>query len=334
MYNTYTSFRRIAVLPGDPAGIGYEITAKALCDAQTWECLLEASLVTVVYADAALFKMAAERFAPTLALTQIEDVSQADDVRQTYLIDVGHVEQFEPGKQSASCALVAFSAITRAVEDAKRDLIAGICTGPIHKVAMRLANVGGIGHTEMLAQGFGVTNPTTLFLTRDLRIFFYSRHLSLRQAIDALDVDKLVSFCRTAHRQMAQLGFSSPRLALAALNPHASDGGQFGDEEARILTPAAQKARAEGINISDPIGADSVFAQAASGQYDAVISLYHDQGHIAAKTYDFERTISATLGLPVLRTSVDHGTAFDIAWQGIAQFVSMKTALKSLAKYL
>ena len=133
---------------------------------------------------------------------------------------------------------------------------------------------------------------------------------------------------------MMQLGFNKPHLAMAALNPHASDGGQFGTEEAEILIPAAEILRNIGVDISDPIGADSVFAQAAEGRFDAVMSLYHDQGHIAAKTYDFERTISATLGLPCLRTSVDHGTAFDIAWQNKAQSISMTTAIETLIRYI
>ena len=132
---------------------------------------------------------------------------------------------------------------------------------------------------------------------------------------------------------MKHLGFTRPRLAMAALNPHAGDGGQFGNEEIDILIPAAKKIRSLGIDMTDPIGADSVFAQAASRKYDAVLSLYHDQGHIAAKTYDFERTISATLGLPCLRTSVDHGTAMDIAWMGKAQELSMITAIQKLIQF-
>jgi 4-hydroxythreonine-4-phosphate dehydrogenase len=133
---------------------------------------------------------------------------------------------------------------------------------------------------------------------------------------------------------MRDLGFGKPRIGLAALNPHASDGGQFGGEEAIHLTPAVTEARAAGIDVAGPIGADSVFAQALDGRFDCVISLYHDQGHIAAKTRDFYGTVTATLGLPVLRTSVDHGTAMDIAWQGKANDASMRAAILATADIL
>lgn len=326
--------RRAAILPGDPAGIGYEITAQALTDLTTRNAMERAEFVTVIYANAALFTRAASRFAPTLRLIPIDDISDAVSKSWIYLLNCGEdIADFVPGTPSAAAATIAHDSLQRAIEDAKLGQVHGLCTGPIHKGAMRLAGVTDIGHTEMLARGFDVQNPTTLFLTRNLRIFFYTRHLSLRQAIDALDRDRLADFIGTASAQLEQLGFAHPHLALAALNPHASDGGQFGDEEATILTPAAQIARDRGIDVTDPIGADSVFAQAAAGRFDAVISLYHDQGHIAAKTYDFERTISATLGLPILRTSVDHGTAFDIAWTGKAQIISMIEALQALARY-
>lgn len=326
--------RRAAILPGDPAGIGYEITAQALADPTTRLSLERADFVTVIYADADIFERCMAKFSPNLRVIRIDDVCDAVSKSWIYLLDCkGHITHFEPGVMSAACAKAAHEAICRAVEDAKLGLVHGICTGPIHKGAMRLAGIRDIGHTEMLANGFGVADPTTLFLTKELRIFFYTRHLSLKQAIDALDTQRLVDFAIRVDSQMHQLGFAKPHIALAALNPHASDGGQFGDEEDRILLPAARLAREHGVDLTDPIGADSVFAQAATGRYDAVISLYHDQGHIAAKTYDFDRTISATLGLPILRTSVDHGTAFDIAWTGKAQFLSMMTALQALERY-
>ena len=160
-----------------------------------------------------------------------------------------------------------------------------------------------------------------------MRIFFLSRHLSLREAVDYITEERLLAMIRRVDSAMRDLGFREPRIAVAALNPHASDGGQFGDEEARIISPAISRASSEGIAVIGPIGADSVFHQALEGRHDCVISLYHDQGHIAAKTRDFFRTVTATLGLPVLRTSVDHGTAFDIAWQGKANPVSMEAAI-------
>lgn len=325
--------KRIAIAPGDPAGIGYEITARALKELQ--EDGVFHRVAPVIYAQSALMKAAFARFAPC-ETRDIDQASQATPNGAIFLIDVDSTYDtaaFEAGHATPKNALCAHRALMRICEDVNTGTIEGICTGPIHKGAMRLAHVEEIGHTEMLARAFHVKNPLTLFITRSLRIFFYSRHLSLRQAIDALDEDRLFDFVSDVHTHMHALGFSHPKLAMAALNPHGSDGGQFGTEEAQILIPAAKRLRQAGIDISDPIGADSVFAFAAKGEFDAVVSLYHDQGHIAAKTYDFERTISATLGLPVLRTSVDHGTAFDIAWQGTAQHLSMTTAIQALLQY-
>jgi 4-hydroxythreonine-4-phosphate dehydrogenase len=202
-----------------------------------------------------------------------------------------------------------------------------ITTAPIHKEALRAAGVPHVGHTEMLADYLGAPEPLTLFLTGKLRIFFLSRHLSLRQAIDFITRERVRHTIQTVHRAMTEFGFPTPRIAVAALNPHASDGGLFGNEEAEHLSPAVADARAAGIDAVGPVGADSVFHQALEGQYDCVLSLYHDQGHIAAKTRDFYGTVTATLGLPVLRTSVDHGTAFDIAWQGKANPASMEAAI-------
>ncbi len=324
------TLRRLAVLPGDPAGIGYEIAAKALAQYADADI---AQTAFVIYADGSLFARAIGRFAPNLNIAPFRQPREIS-APGVYIIDVpAPCGEISPGAVSAQAALCAHRAIERCAADVLSGDIAGICTGPIHKGAMRLAQIGEIGHTEMLSKAFDAPNPTTLFITNDLRIFFYTRHLSLRAAIDALDCDRLVAFGQTVCRHMRSLGFASPRLALAALNPHAGDNGQFGTEETRILFPAARRMRELNIDISDPIGADSVFHLASQRKFDAVISLYHDQGHIAAKTYDFERTISATLGLPVLRTSVDHGTAMDIAWQGKAQSVSMKTAIDVLMRF-
>ena len=325
--------RRIAVAPGDPAGIGYEISVQALLDLRD----VLSDLIVVVYAQHALWNRAETMYAPSLGTVRILSAEQAVEPGTIYLIDPDtyyEIGAFKPGEMMAQNARCAYQGLMRIVEDVKADLIDGICTGPIHKGAMRLAQIKEIGHTEMLATAFGCENPMTMFQTKGLRIFFYSRHLSLRDAIDALNIESLVEFGIQMDDKMRRLGFMNPHLAMAALNPHAGDGGQFGSEERDILIPASSYLRAHGVDMSDPIGADSVFAQAAQGRYDAVLSLYHDQGHIAAKTYDFERTISMTLGLPCLRTSVDHGTAFDIAWQGLAQTISMRTAIETMIHYL
>ena len=198
---------------------------------------------------------------------------------------------------------------------------------------MRAAGVLEIGHTEILGGMTGVADPLTLFQTRELRIFFLSRHVSLRQACEVVTRERVERYGRACAEAMKRLGFASCRLAVAGLNPHAGEHGLFGDEEGQAIVPAVDTLRAEGISAVGPLPADSVFHQAAAGKYDAVLSLYHDQGHIAAKMYDFDRTISLTLGLPFLRTSVDHGTAFDIAGRGVASAISMEEAILAAARY-
>ncbi len=330
----------LAITAGDPAGIGYEIVLDALTDT-AFVAKLFGEVRIVVFGNVTLLeRLVAER---DISLRIIGSLGSGDSLAGLSeraiegcinVFDIPMItDNFIPGKIHAHCGQCAYDAIIAACELAKMTPIRAIVTAPVDKRSLRLAGVESIGHTEILARAFGVTDPLTLFVTRELRIFFYSRHLSLRDAIDALSVERLADFIAMCDIQLRNYGFTQRRLALAALNPHASDGGQFGTEEAEILTPAVAIARQKGVTISDPIGADSVFAQAADGRYDAVISLYHDQGHIAAKTYDFHRTISATLGLPTLRTSVDHGTAMDIAWQGKANALSMQTAIdKALSR--
>jgi hypothetical protein len=199
--------------------------------------------------------------------------------------------------------------------------------------AIQAANVPHIGHTEMLAALTGTHDPLTMFETLGLRVFFLSRHVSLRQSCDLVTKARLLDYIERCHQAMEQLGLGGGELAVAGLNPHSGEHGLFGDEEVREVEPAVLEARKRGFRVVGPIGADSVFHQAKIGRYAAVLSLYHDQGHIATKTLDFERTISLTLGLPFLRTSVDHGTAFDIAWQGKASAISMIESILVAARY-
>lgn len=212
--------------------------------------------------------------------------------------------------------------------------IDAMATAPINKESIRLAGSHHIGHTELIADLSGSNEPLTMFWVRGVRIFFLTRHLSLRKAIDAIRNSRIVETVFVIDKLLKDIGIRRPRIAVAALNPHASDGGLVGDEEEDELIPAVKELQEKGINAVGPVPADSVFHQAFSGKYDAVLSLYHDQGHIAAKTVDFYGTVSATLGLPFIRTSVDHGTAFDIAGKGIADSKSMEEAIKAAVDLL
>ncbi|HEX2999569.1 MAG TPA: 4-hydroxythreonine-4-phosphate dehydrogenase PdxA [Armatimonadota bacterium] len=317
---------RIAVTMGDPAGVGPEIVLRAL-QSET----VAARCRPVVVGHPETLKRCAQAIG--LGNLEIVSVSEPGDVETrpgrvvVVPVEVPGLEAMQPGVIQAVCGRAADAFVHRACELGLSGAVDAIATPPINKEALRAAGVPYIGHTEMLASYLNAPEPLTLFITGQMRIFFLSRHLSLRQAIDYITRERVFSMLRLVHTAMTDFGFPAPKIGVAALNPHASDGGLFGDEEARHLLPAVADARAAGIDAVGPIGADSVFNQALEGQFDCVLSLYHDQGHIAAKTRDFYGTVTATLGLPVLRTSVDHGTAFDIAWQGKANPVSMEAAI-------
>ena len=244
------------------------------------------------------------------------------------IVDVGSLkaDSFVPGQCSAECASAAYSWVERAVRDSQRGLVSVIATAPVNKVSLRMAGIPFTGHTEMFAHLTGVKDPLTMFQVDNMRIFFLSRHVSLSEAIRMVTYERLMDYIPRCIRELDRLGVKGT-LAVAALNPHAGDGGQFGTEE-RIIHRAVCDSRKAGLDVCGPIGADSVFHQALCGKYSAVLSLYHDQGHIAAKTYDFNRTVSLTLSMDVLRVSVDHGTAFDIAWKGLADETGMKETLR------
>jgi 4-hydroxythreonine-4-phosphate dehydrogenase len=211
--------------------------------------------------------------------------------------------------------------------------IKAVATAPVNKEALKLAGVPYIGHTEMLQGLTGVEDPLTMFQVDSLRIFFLSRHVSLRKACDFVSSDKVFETVVRSHKALVRLGVEDPVIAVAALNPHGGEHGMFGEEEMEHIEPGVNRARRAGYKVEGPVPADSVFYFALQGKYDGVISLYHDQGHIAAKMHDFEKTVSITNGLPFLRTSVDHGTAYDIAGMGIASGTSMYEAIKLAADY-
>lgn len=323
----------IGVTMGDPAGIGPEVTLGALREREVYQ-----KCVPVVIGNAELLQRCSEASGVEMGALRLvgspRDAAGEFGIVEVYHVDSPGASEIKPGEMSREAGAAAEAYIRTACELGLANEVDAVATAPINKGALRLAEIEHIGHTEMLAAYLGSGDPLTLFITENMRIFFLSRHFSLRQAVDYVTEERVLAFIRKAHAAITAMGFANPRIGLAALNPHASDGGQFGDEEARHLIPAAKAARDEGIDCSEPIGADSVFSMALEGRFDCVISLYHDQGHIAAKTRDFHGTVTATLNLPVLRTSVDHGTALDIAWKGIANPVSMKAAIIAAADML
>ena len=317
---------RIAVTIGDPAGIGPEVVLCALKNPEIYEKLVpivigSLDLLTRCISDVGISDIRLTPIAGPENAVGLPGTIEIIDVPVPGVIDV------IPGKVQTIGGAAADAYIRKACELAMDHKVDAISTAPISKESLRAAGIPEIGHTELLAKYMNSPDPLTLFITENMRIFFLSRHFSLKDAIDYITEERLLTFMRRVDAVMKDFGFVKPHIAVAALNPHAGDGGQFGDEEVTIISPAISTARSEGIDMIGPIGADSVFNQALEGKFDCVISLYHDQGHIAAKTRDFFRTVTATLGLPTLRTSVDHGTGFDIAWSGKASSISMEAAI-------
>ncbi|MFD2706787.1 4-hydroxythreonine-4-phosphate dehydrogenase PdxA [Salibacterium lacus] len=321
----------IAIPMGDPAGIGPEITVKALNQQDVYE-----AGKPFVIGQTDILQKAVDATEVNLKINEIADPEEADyKFGQVDVINLNNVDtpSWKYGEVQAQCGWASYEYITKAVElaqDKKADVIA---TTPINKESLRQAEVPHIGHTEILADMTDINDPLTMFEVRNLRIFFLTRHLSLKGAIDQMTSERVHDYLKRCDNALKRIGVENRKMAVAGLNPHSGENGLFGMEEVDEITPGIEKAKQDGLDVEGPVPADSVFHQALQGKYDAVLSLYHDQGHIAAKMTDFERTISITNDLPFLRTSVDHGTAFDIAGEGIASSVSMEECIKLAAKY-
>ena len=321
----------IAVPMGDPAGIGPEITVKSFLNPE----VLEAGN-SIVIGDNDVLEKALEITQTDLEIKVIKDVEEADFSKNIInLIDLDNVDMtsFEYGQVQAQCGKAAFEYIEYAIKLAMDNKVDALATTPINKESLKTAEVPYIGHTEMLEELTNSHDPLTMFQVRSLRIFFLTRHLSIKEAIDQMTKERVHDYIKRSYDALIKLGVKEPKLAVAGLNPHSGEGGLFGHEEIDEITPGIKLAQEENYDVVGPVPADSVFFQALNGRYDAVISLYHDQGHIAAKMTDFHKTISITNGLPFLRSSVDHGTAFDIAGQNIASSESMEECIKLAGEY-
>ncbi|MBQ7220513.1 MAG: 4-hydroxythreonine-4-phosphate dehydrogenase PdxA [Synergistaceae bacterium] len=321
----------IAVPIGDPAGVGPEIVVKALMSdtvRENADCIIIGDKKVI---DKAITLTGADLNVHTC--TNASDTDFKDGVLN--LIDLDNIEMasFAYGKVNAMCGRCAYEYIERSIKLAMNGEVAAVATAPINKESLHAAKVPFIGHTEIFGALTGTEDPLTMFETNGLRVFFLTRHLSLLEMLGQIKKDKIVSCVKECIAALERLGVRGGTMAVAGLNPHCGEHGLFGWEEVNEIEPAVEQLKAEGCQVAGPIGADSVFHQAAQGRYSSVLSLYHDQGHIATKTLDFERTISITNGMPILRTSVDHGTAFDIAWKNIASEVSMVEAIRLAAKY-
>ena len=324
----------IGITMGDPAGVGPEIVAMALTDRQVYEVCRPVVLGDSAVLSATISRMteiSPESIVKGMTIRNISALAQA--VSRPGVIDLIPLsnlgpEAIEPGRPVVAGGKAMVNYILRAVKMAVQDEIQGMVTGPISKVLMHEAGYKYDGHTQLIAQKTNAKDYVMMLAGTKLRVVLVTIHCPLKTVSDLLDQERVYkTIVITAKALKEDLGFSRPRLAVAALNPHAGEEGLFGTEEQEIITPAISQARQQGISVEGPFPADTLFNQAAAGRFEAVVAMYHDQGLIPLKLLHFSDAVNVTLGLPIIRTSVDHGTAYDIAGTGRADPSSLKAAI-------
>jgi 4-hydroxythreonine-4-phosphate dehydrogenase len=242
------------------------------------------------------------------------------------------VERYVPGVLSASAGRAAYEVIVRAVSDALRGAVQAIATAPVNKEAFRLAGLPWVGHTDLLAHLTDAAHVAMMFHSERLRVVLATVHIPLADVPRVLTRTSLEATIELAARELPRFGVARPRIAVAGMNPHAGEHGLLGDEEMRVIGPAVDACHDRGIDVRGPVAGDTVFVRAVRGEFDLVVACYHDQGLIPVKLLAFGEAVNVTLGLPIVRTSVDHGTAFDIAGRGTADPASMIAAVRLAAK--
>jgi 4-hydroxythreonine-4-phosphate dehydrogenase len=321
----------VAITMGDAAGIGPEIVLKTFAD----EAFI-ASYPSFVIGDAGVLRRQVEPLGLALEIRTVRSVGQVSPAAG--VLDVLNVSELPAdlctGVVSALAGQAAFHAIRTAIELAMRGEIGAICTAPIHKEALAAARVPYPGHTEMLADLSGTRDYAMMLVNPMLRTILVTVHCSMLDAVAKLSVELELRIIRLAHRAMHDLGIARPRVAVAGLNPHAGEGGLFGTEDLDVIAPAIRLAREEGIDASGPWPGDTVFMNARRGRFDIVVAQYHDQGLIPVKLAGVEDGVNITVGLPFVRTSPDHGTAFDIGGKGLADPASLRMALETAHRFI
>ncbi len=317
----------IALTMGDPAGIGPEVVAKALAHPD-----VVASCHPLVIGNAPLLDKTLRDLGLSYQVTQVSSAAEAP-ANTVSILDPGNLnaEDVAPGQVSAAAGKASVEWILQAGEMALSGEVQAIATAPIHKEAARAAGYEDIGHMELYQSLTGAKEVATMLTAGNLRVVHLTTHRSLMRAVEYVTKDHILAKLQLTHDCFSAWGFDPPRIGVAALNPHGGDGGLIGREEIDEIGPAVEEARSRGMTVTGPVPADSVFPQAIAGRYDAVLVHYHDQGHIPIKVKDFDGSVSINLGFPFVRTSVDHGTAFDIAGKGIANETGMREAVLAAA---
>lgn len=324
----------VAITMGDPVGIGPEIIIKSLLHEEIYKYANP-----IVVGDLIPFKKVIEKCKKPIKINVLkgeEEIKNADyrrDLLNLIQIDGPDLSDIRFGIMLPEAAEAAYKSIEKSVELALKGPVHAIATAPINKAEMRLKYPDFIGHTELLENLTGSKYTLTAFKLGNLMVFFLTRHIALREVFKFIKKERILITLKHMKAYLEALGLNNPRIAVAALNPHAGEEGIFGSEEIEEIGPAVEEARRSGINVEGPIPADVIFWLGRQGKYDAILSLYHDQGHIATKTVDFYRTISITLGLPFIRTSPDHGTAYPIAGKCKASEESMAESIKIAGQY-
>jgi 4-hydroxythreonine-4-phosphate dehydrogenase len=316
----------IAITMGDPCGIGPEIIAKLYADATSLPPIL-------VLGDEGMINRAVRLLALPINVRVIDSPEDFQSMPGTVnVISLSQLpEDITFGQLDARAGQAAYDYIRAGIDLALQKRIRAIVTAPINKEALRMAGFHYPGHTEILADFSGTKDFAMMLMNDDLRVILVTIHVSLREAIEQLTLEGELRTIRLAHRAMTQLGIARPRIAVAGLNPHAGEHGLFGSEDEAIVRPAVEQARTEGIEASGPWPGDTVFMHARQGRFDIVVAQYHDQGLIPVKYLGVDEGVNVTVGLPFVRTSVDHGTAFDIAGTGKASEASLRVAVEQAA---
>ncbi len=316
----------IAITMGDAAGIGPEIIVKALQSKNIYD-----TCRPLVVGEGRIMSEVIKSLSSPLKLRPARMPDEAKgDFGTIDLIDLHNldIKDVITGKVCQACGRAAMEYVTEVAQMALQGRVKAIVTAPINKEATAQAGYGEVGHLEFLARLTHATEYATMLVSGPLRVVHLTTHYPLKDACELVTRERVMARLRLTHDSFRQWGTSHPRIAVAALNPHGGEGGLFGSEETEQITPAIKEAQESGIDARGPFPADTVFNRAIAGEFDTVLAMYHDQGHIPIKVYGFEKSVSIAMGLPFIRTSVDHGTAFDIAGKDIADAQSLEEAIK------
>jgi 4-hydroxythreonine-4-phosphate dehydrogenase len=320
----------LAITMGDPAGIGPEIVVRALVDPESYHICRP-----LLVGDCSVMKATLEGMGMSLRLNAITEVSEAQfKPGQIDLYDLKNIDMQRLNKAQVSpmAGKAAYEYIIRGTDMAMSRKVDAIVTCPIHKDALNQAGYHYPGHTEVLAERTGSSDYAMMLVAGSLRVVLVTIHVALEKAIEQINEERILRSIRLAHEAGLMMGINNPRIAIPGLNPHAGEGGIFGRQEIEIIEPAIKRAQEMGYNAQGPFPPDTLFYRAVNGQFDFVTAMYHDQGLIPIKLIGFGSGVNVTLGLPIIRTSVDHGTAFGKAWQFRANAGSLMEAIRVAAK--